>query len=141
MRFCGRLYAEPECREEFDLLNGPDRKGLTPGKDLELAPLGGGRLLEEGRELGDKEAVGDTEEEGRYEGLESREGLNGVLAAAVDGLGGEVEVVGKLIGCAEDGVDELAKIARREGRALRLSRGAPAPRGLSSGSRWGRQWV
>jgi hypothetical protein len=72
-------------------------------------------LLEEGMELGDEEAVGDTGEEGWHESPEGSEGLDRVLAAAVDGLDGEVEVVGELIGCVEDGVDELVEVIRREG--------------------------
>lgn len=72
-------------------------------------------MLEEIVGLGDKEIAGDTGQEGRYEGLEHEEGLGGVLAAAEDGLDGELEVMGELIGCAEDGVDELVEVVWREG--------------------------
>jgi hypothetical protein len=61
-------------------------------------------------ELGDEKAVGDTGEEEGHEGLEGEERLDGVLAAAMDGPDGEVEVVGELIGCGEDGVDELVEV-------------------------------
>jgi len=95
-------------------VDGTELEGLAPDGELELALPGWGQLLEEGVELGDEEAIGDTGEEGWYEGLEGEEGPDGVLAAVVDGLDGEVEVVGELIGCAEDGVDELVEVIWRE---------------------------
>jgi hypothetical protein len=88
---------------------------LTPREEFELAPAGGGQVLEEGVELGDEEAVGDTGEEGGYEGLEGEEGLDGILAALMDGLDGEVKVLGEVMRRAEDGVHELVEVVRSEG--------------------------
>ncbi len=96
-------------------MDGTEPEGLAPDRELEPALPGGGQLVEEGVELSDEEAIGDTREEGRHEGLKDEEGLDGILAAAMDGLDGKVEMVGELVGCAEDGVDELVEVVRREG--------------------------
>ena len=72
-------------------------------------------MLAEGAELGDEKVVGEAGEEGGQEGLEGEEGLDGVLAAAMGGLDGAIEVVGELMGCAEDVVDELVEVVGREG--------------------------
>jgi hypothetical protein len=99
----------------LELLNGTDQEGLAPDDALKLAPLVRGQLFEEGVELSAEEVIGDAREEGGYQGLEGEEGLDWVLAAMVDGLGSEVEVVGELVGCAEDGVDELVEVVPSEG--------------------------
>ena len=107
-----------EPAEEFEFLDGAEAEGLAPDGELKLAPAGRGLVVEEGVELGDKEAVGDAGEEGGDEGLEGGEGFDGVVAAVVDGAGGEVEVVGELMGCAEDGVDELVEVSGGEGMGV-----------------------
>jgi hypothetical protein len=114
-RTCRCLDPVSEGAEELELPNGAALESLAPGKEFNLAPPGRGQFLEEVVELGDKDGVGDAGEEGRYEGLEGEEGLDGILAAVMDGPGGEVEVVGELIGRAEDGVDELVEVVPSEG--------------------------
>jgi hypothetical protein len=114
-RFCRRMDPVAEGAEELELAYGTQLKGLAPSEEFELIPPGRGQLPEEVVELGDEEAVGDTGEKGGHKGLEGEEGLDGVVAAVVDGLGGEVEVVGELVGCAEDGVDEPVEVVASEG--------------------------
>ena len=47
-RFCRCLEPVPEGVEELELVNGDELEGLAPGEELELAPAGGGQLLDEG---------------------------------------------------------------------------------------------
>ena len=99
-----------EPADELKLVDGLELEGVAPDGDLELALLGGGELLAEDVEFGDEEVVGDAGEEGGHEGLEGEESLDGVLAAAMDGLDGAVEVVGEPVRCTEDVVDELVEV-------------------------------
>ena len=72
-------------------------------------------MFEEGMELDAEKVIGDAGEEGWHEGAQGEEGLDGILAAAMDGPRGEVKVVGELVRRAEDGPDELVDVVPSEG--------------------------
>jgi hypothetical protein len=100
--------------DHADLFDRAEAEGLTPGGELHLAPAGGGLVLEEDVELGDEEVIGDAGEKDGKEGLESSKGLDGVVAAVVDGADGGVEEVRELVWRVEDVLDELVEVVGRE---------------------------
>ena len=106
-------------------------EGQAPHVEGELLPAGRGQLGEESVELSGQEALGDPVQEAGQERLEGEEGLDGVGALTVDGLDGEIEVVGEPVRRGDDGPGEVVEAGGGEG--LGLAAGAVGPEAGAAG--------
>ena len=86
---------------------------------LDLGAGARGALVEGGLEFGGEEEGGDGADELDDEGAEGDQGLEGVAVGLVlEGLGGEADLVGQVVGVVDEVGGEVVEVGWREGMGM-----------------------